>query len=145
MFFQALSLRLFETQVTVTVCSYEQKVRIQVKCICCKCIQVLHLHIWLYLLAQLFLEQGINIYCWVKNDDHSKFSGVSYDEALTVVEFWSVSDPKSSCPLIHLSEVYCVCETRMYYIYTVLLRQAAANCSCMEIQIAHPLVQLPAG
>ena len=84
-----------------------------------------------------------NIYCWVKNDDHSKFSGVSYNEALSVVEFWSVSDPKSSCPLIHLSEVHCVCEPRMYY--TVLLRQAAANCSCMEIQIAHPLVQLPAG
>ena len=105
---------------------------------------MLHVHIRLYLVAQLFLERGLYI-AGLKGYDYSKFSGVSYNEALSVVEFWSVSDPKSSCPLIHLSEVYCVCETRMYYIYTVLLRQAAANCSCMEIQIAHPLVQLPAG
>ena len=54
-----------------------------------------------------------------------------------------MSDPRSCALLMHLSEVYCVCEPRTHC--TVLLRQAAANCLCMEIQIAHPLVQLPAG
>ena len=103
---------------------------------------MLHVHIRLYLVAQLFLERGLYT-AGFKDYDCSKFSGVSYEEALSVAEFWGVSDPRSCALLMHLSEVYCVCEPRTYC--TVLLRQAAANCLCMEIQIAHPLVQLPAG
>ena len=103
---------------------------------------MLHVHIRLYLVAQLFLEQGLYT-AGLKGYDYSKFSGVSYKEALSVAEFWGVSDPRSSALLMHLSEVYCVCEPRTNC--TVLFRQAAANCLCMEIQVAHPLVQLLAG
>ena len=79
----------------------------------------------------------------LKGYDYSKFNQISYQEALSVVEFWGVEDPRNSKLLMHLSELFCVCEARTYC--TVLLRQGISNCLCMEVHIAHPLVQLPAG
>jgi len=104
--------------------------------------QVLHLHIRLFLLAHLFLER--NLYTsGLRGHDYAKYDHVSYEEAMAVAGFWGLVNPTESKLLMHLSELYCVCEPRVYC--TVLLRQAAANAFVMEIHIAHPLVQLPAG
>ena len=96
----------------------------------------------LFVVAQLFLERGLYT-AGLKGHDYSKSQVVSGEEARSVLEFWGVDDPRKSLLLMHLSELYSVCEARTYC--TPLVRQATANCLCMEMQIAHPLVQLPSG
>ena len=96
----------------------------------------------LFVIAQLFLERGLYT-AGLKGHDYSKSQVVSGEEARSVLEFWGVDDPRKSLLLMHLSELYSVCEARTYC--TPLVRQATANCLCMEMQIAHPLVQLPSG
>ena len=102
---------------------------------------MLHLHLRLFLVAHLFLER--NLYTsGLKGYDYAKYNQVSYQEAYSVAEFWGIEDPVQSKSLMHLCELYVVCEPRVYC--TNMIRQAAANALCMEIHIAHPLVQLPA-
>jgi len=66
----------------------------------------------------------------LRGHDYAKYDHVSYEEALSVAGFWGVVNPTESKLLMHLSELYCVCEPRVYC--TVLLWQAAANAFVME-------------
>ena len=103
--------------------------------------EVLHLHIRLHMLAHLFLEhrQYVSSLKWHKYD---QFEQVARDEAQSVLAFWGCQYPSESKLLMHLSELYAVCEPRVYC--SPLLRQGCCNALTMEIQIVHPLAQLPA-
>ena len=104
--------------------------------------QVLHLHVRLYVVGQLFLERGMYT-SGAKGYDYNSFDQVALNEACSVVEFWGVNNPSESRILMHLAELYCVSEPRVFC--SPLVRQGCSNSLAMEIQIMHPLVQLPAG
>ena len=94
--------------------------------------QVLHLHVRLYVVGQLFLERGMYT-SGAKGYDYNSFDQVALNEACSVVEFWGVNNPSESRILMHLAELYCVSEPRVFC--SPLVCQGCSNSLSMDIQI----------